>query len=77
MSFWKGLKSGFKAFSHGITIIINTALLLVVYAIGVGITALVARAARKRFLDTRKGGKSYWEDLRIGTRPIENYYRQF
>ena len=76
-SFFRGWKEGMGQFGHKIAIIINTVLLFVVYIIGVGITAIIARLFGKRFLKTRLGKKSYWNDLDLKKQDLEEYYRQF
>ncbi|MEK7122254.1 MAG: hypothetical protein AAB855_00190 [Patescibacteria group bacterium] len=76
--FIKGMKSGMKAFGQLIASIINSALLLIVYLIGVGITSIIAKLVGKRFLETKLSGKSsYWTPLNLKTRPLKGHYRQF
>lgn len=77
--FLKSVGKGMKQFGENITALINTLLLLMVYFIGVGVTALIARFIRKQFLDqkTSKEAKSYWSDLHITTEEQKKYYRQF
>jgi hypothetical protein len=79
MNFFKGFKEGFQYLPKFITMIINAILLTIVYFVGVGLTALMAKIAGKRFLElkTDKGKKSYWKDYNLGKEPKENYYRQF
>lgn len=77
--FFHGFKRGTKDFGHNISIIINSVLLSVVYIIGVGLTSLIAKIIGKHFLDkkTSKESQTYWTDLNIKKKPIEEYYRQF
>ena len=77
--FFKGFKEGMKVFGYNISVIINSILLSFVYLIGVGITSVFARLVGKSFLDVKisKGKKSYWSDLNLKKKPIEEYYRQF
>ena len=77
--FYEGFMSGIKSFGHDIYITINSALLLIVYLLGVGFTSLFAKILKKHFLDTKisKGVKSYWSDLDLKKKPLEKYYRQF
>jgi len=77
--FWKGFRKGFKAFGQGVTLVVNTLLLLIVYIFGVGITSVIARLAGKKFMDMelQKGAKTYWTELNLKKKPIEEYYRQF
>jgi len=76
--FWDGLKTGFSSFGNNITTIINTALLLLVYVFGVGITSVVAKISGKHFLETKTSRKkTYWQKLDLQKKPLEKYYRQF
>ena len=45
-----GFKQGTGLFGHTISTLINSALLTVVYVVGVGLTAAAARAKGKQFL---------------------------
>ncbi|MBR9677244.1 hypothetical protein GOV04_03815 [Candidatus Woesearchaeota archaeon] len=74
----KGIKDGFKYFGENIAIIVNTILLLGVYIFGVGLTSITAKLFRKTFLPRQnKKNKTYWQELNLETKPIEEYYRQF
>jgi hypothetical protein len=77
--FWRGFKKGMKGFGQSLSVIIDSILLSVVYFLGVGLTSLAARLFHKHFLDMRlsKRRKSYWSDLNLEKRPVEEYYRQF
>ena len=75
--FFNGFKEGIKNFGHNITAIVNSSLLFIVYFIGVGITAIIAKIFRKRFLDMKKKKNTYWSNLNLRKNPIEEYYRQF
>ncbi len=76
--FFKGLRKGMQNFGHDIALIINTILLTFVYLIGVGLTSLFAKLFRKHFLETKLSKKdSYWSDLNLKKKPMEDYYRQF
>ncbi len=75
--FIKGIQKGFKDFGHNITVIVNSVLLTIVYFTAVGITSAIAKIAGKRFLDTKLGKESYWEDLNLQKKEIDEYYRQF
>ena len=76
--FFMGFRKGMGYFGHGIALIINTILLSLVYFIGVGITSIFAKLFGKHFLETKLGKKStYWSDLNLKKRPLEEYYRQF
>ncbi len=68
---------GSKMFGEFISAIINLILLSFVYFIGVGLTSIVAKIFRKRFIDNKPSKKSYWKELNLATHPFEEYYRQF
>lgn len=78
-NFITGIKSGIKIFGELISTIVNTVLLLFVYLFAVGLTALVARLANKKFLNTsiNKDTSTYWTDLNLKKKSIEDYYKQF
>ena len=77
--FATGYIEGFKAFGQKISSAVNIVLLAIAYFIGIGITFLVSRAGRKRYLDLRTDTRkpSYWSTHRLERRPIDEYYRQF
>jgi hypothetical protein len=77
--FFSGMKAGFKEFGDNITCLVNSVLLCLVYFIGVGPTSLFARLSGKTFIETKinKKTKTYWSDLDLEKRPIDEYYRQF
>ena len=77
-AFLKGIKEGFKDFSNLIVLVVNTVLLSVVYFIGVGLTSIFAKIAKKSFLDIKKTEReTYWKDLDLKDESIDKYYRQF
>lgn len=71
-NFWKG----FKRFGKNLALFVNSALLFFVYFIGIGITFLLAKALKKKFLDIKKK-ESYWHTLDLSKKDEEYYYRQF
>jgi hypothetical protein len=75
----KGFKQGMRAFGDSIAVIVNSVLLAVVYLLGVGLTSIVCRLFLKRFLDLKpsKHATTYWVDINLKKRPIEEHYRQF
>lgn len=77
--FLRGFQNGLEAFGCNITVLVNSLLLSMVYLTGVGITSIIARLVGKRFLDVElsKNRSSYWSDLDLEKRSIEDYYRQF
>ena len=79
MNFIKGLWKGQKLFGEVIAGLINFVLLSIVYILGVGGTAIVAKISKKRFLDINldKSKKTYWQELNLGKKEKEDYYKQF
>lgn len=77
--FFKGFRKGSKEFNYALTIIINSILLSVVYVLGVGLTSLFAKLFGKNFLEKTisKQSKTYWSDLNLKKKTLEEYYRQF
>jgi hypothetical protein len=77
--YFKGFKEGMHIFGQNISIIINSSLLFIVYLVGVGITSIFAKIVGKKFMDIKisKKTKTYWNDLNLNKKSIENYYRQF
>ena len=66
-----------KGFGQNISMLVNTILLSVVYFIGVGLTFIFAKIFRKHFLELKLKKDSYWSDLNLSKKKIEEYYRQF
>ena len=79
MGFFKGFREGMGDFSLNVSAVVNAALLSVVYAVGVGLTSAFARLVGKRFLELKpsREADTYWSDLNLGKRPVDEYYRQF
>jgi large-conductance mechanosensitive channel len=77
--FLSGFRRGFSDFGELVTDVVNFVLLSFVYFIGVGLTALFAKASGKHFLSLGKDRKkaTYWHEERIGTRQQDSYFRQF
>lgn len=77
--FLSGVKQGMHNFSSAIALIINSALLTLVYFIGIGVTSLFARFANKKFLLQKisQKRKTYWVNLDLGKKPLEEYFKQF
>lgn len=77
--FFIGIKNGQKEFGEDIAVIINSILLSFVYIFGVGITSIIAKLSKKRFLELKvdKNIETYWQELNLTKKPIEHYYRQF
>ncbi len=75
--FLRGFREGMRLFGEGISVLVNSALLSLVYLVGVGLTAAGARAKGKKFLDMGEADcGSFWEDAPEG-QDIESYYRQY
>jgi len=70
-------KAGFEDFGHTISGLINTALLSIVYFLGVGPTSLTAKLVGKSFLKLLVQAESYWSNLDIDKKSMEHYHRQF
>ncbi|NIO20671.1 MAG: hypothetical protein GTN76_08010 [Candidatus Aenigmarchaeota archaeon] len=63
--------------SNFISSAVNTVLLSIVYFVGIGLTSLIGKAFRKKFLDTGKTeAKTYWIQYK-GKKSKESYYRTF
>lgn len=74
------LKKSFHILGQIIRMSISFTLLSIIYILGIGVTAIIARLAGKQFLKTKpeKGLETYWQDLSEGEKPtLEEYYRQF
>ena len=79
LQFINGFKEGQKEFGETIGIIVNSVLLTIVYFVGVGFTFVVSRIFKKRFLDVKlfRDNKTYWSDLNLRKKNINEHYRQF
>ncbi|MBI4367057.1 MAG: hypothetical protein HY543_09585 [Deltaproteobacteria bacterium] len=79
VSFWRGWLLGSGRFGKLVAAAVNTALLTIVYIFGIGPTSLIARLAKHRFLDCGPAAAptTHWRTLDLGTRPAEDYCRQF
>jgi len=76
--FFRGFREGMRDFGQGIALIVNSFLLAIVYLVGVGFTAIFAKLFRKHFLDMKLLKKeTYWSDLNLKKKSMEEYYRQF
>jgi len=74
--FTKGIWRGFRDFGTFITNSINVILLGIVYFLGIGISAVIAKLTGKHFLDLGNTKKSQWHKKKNITDQDE-YYRQF
>jgi len=77
--FFKGFIEGLKEFGLSINILVITSLLTIVYVLGVGVTSIIAKALGKHFLNTQlaKNQDTYWTELNLSKKEIEEYYKQF
>tara|TARA_Y100000310_G_C20615600_1_gene780446 strand:- start:1051 stop:1347 length:297 start_codon:yes stop_codon:yes gene_type:complete len=75
--FFKSFKKGMGNFGQNIALIINTILLTLVYLIGAGLTSIFAKIFRKHFLDMKLSKDTYWSNLNLKKKHLEEYYRQF
>lgn len=75
--FFKHLSGGSKRFGQFINDAVVGAGLLVVYFLGVGCTALLARLFGKSFLNTSTKGDSFWKPLDLTTKDKASYFDQF
>ncbi len=77
--FFQGFKEGQRHFGESITVLINSILLSLAYFLGIGITSIIAKISKKHFLQLKPDKKTatYWEDLNLSKKPMEEYYRQF
>lgn len=73
--FWKGQ----KLFGETISSLINFLLLSIIYFIGIGLTFIISKIFKKEFLSTQidENSETYWENLNLNKKPLEEYYRQF
>ncbi len=73
-----GVKGGMKRVQEAITTTVNVVALSVVYFIGIGFTALVAKMMRKHFLGTKKKvSYSYYHNKETQGDGKERYTRPF
>ena len=77
--FLVGVKKGMLNFGDIITTIINSFLLTIVYVFGFGLTSILSKLVGKHFLDRKVLSKktTYWSDLNLKKKPMNEYYRQF
>lgn len=72
-----GIKEGAELFGEAIAALVNTVLLTIVYFVGIGLTSIIAKIFKKSFLDLDKKSYSYWKNLNLRKKPLEEYYRRF
>ena len=66
-------------FGHHVGRVVNTSLLVVIYFLALGPTSIIAKLKKKHFLKLSldKNIQTYWENLDLGKKSIEKYYKQF
>ncbi len=77
--FFNQVKKGFHDGGTLIGIVVNTVFLSVIYIIAVGLTSLISRIKKKKFIDDSidESAKTYWVPLNLGKKKKEEYHRQF
>jgi len=72
---WDAIKSAWKIIST----VINSLLLTLVYIFGIGLTSIISKILGKRFLETKPDSKerTYWTDLNLKKKSVEEYKKQF
>lgn len=74
-----GFTKGIKMFGENIAYLVNIILLSIVYVFAVGITAMIAKFFGKHFLELKvdKNCVSYWSDLNLKRKDLQEYLKQF
>ena len=78
--FFKAFYEGMKTFGACIVDIVNFVLLIPVYFIGVGLTAIIAKMFGKHFMNLKKPdkkAKTYWVDKEQKKPKIDDFYKEF
>lgn len=76
--FFNGFKKGLGNFGGNVGLLVNSVLLTIVYLVGVGLTSIVAKLVGKHFFEIKTPQTAtYWSDLNLKKKEIEEYYRQF
>lgn len=58
--FLRGLKEGFHNFGLRVNSAVTFIVMVLVYFVGIGITALINKVGKKNLLDISMNKKSYW-----------------
>ncbi|MBI5065230.1 hypothetical protein HZA97_03240 [Candidatus Woesearchaeota archaeon] len=85
MGLWSDLKeffhpitSKFEWFGKQVQKVVNCILLLIVYFVGVAMTAIPAKLTGNKFLNLKpENKKSHWIEQESKTQSKEDYYRMF
>lgn len=75
--FLKGFINGFTSFGHIISSVVNAILLFLTYVIGAGLTSIIAKICRKRFLAMDLNKESFWVKREQKKKTHEDHYRPF
>lgn len=76
--FLKGFHHGFGRFGKSVATAVNVVLLFVIYAIGVGLAALMTKISGTKLLNlSSQQKKSYYNKTNIGEESQDDYLRQF
>lgn len=75
----KNWGKGMRTFGKDLGAVINSAILLIMYVFGIGITSVVAKVLKKKFLKLKptKSELSYWVDLDVKKQDPDEFYKQF
>jgi hypothetical protein len=77
MTFFTGFREGFTAFGHRVNSVVTVIVLVPVYFVGIGLTAVLGRVTRKKFLVLKPEGSSYWLKVEEKEDNIDNCRRSF
>lgn len=77
--FFRGYKKGMENFGSIISTIVNTIILSIVYILGIGLTSILAKIVRKKFIETKvlKNKETYWSNIDSKNKSIKEFYKQF
>lgn len=77
--FFKGIKEGNKKFGENISIIPNSFFISLVFFFGVGIPSVLSKLVKKSFLDLKikKTKTTYWSNINLNKKSLDDYYKQF
>ncbi len=73
------LKKGFHDGGAVIGIVVNTVFLSIIYFFGVGLTSLISKLQKKKFIEDTidEKAETYWSPLNLGKKTKDEYRRQF
>ena len=69
----KDFQHGLKEFSTGISTLVNSILLSIVYIVGVGIASFANKRSKKQLLELKPKDTTYWSEFNQS----HKHYRQF